>query len=264
MARTKQPFLVIGNWKMNPPTAGNAKKLFLEIRERLARRRASVRVVVAPPTPFISDLAKLSPSGRIELGAQDVSLEKEGAFTGEVSAAMLASVNARLVIVGHSERRAQGEDDEHVAKTLMQALAAKLTSVLCVGEVTRDRNGNYFTEVERQLTRAVQDVTKPMLANLAIAYEPVWAIGTGTDAAPADVHEMRLFIQKVLADRFGKKEALAVPILYGGSVTPRNADALVREGHIDGFLVGGASLRAHDFAEIVTIAHAAHKATTAA
>lgn len=255
MATKKKQLLIVGNWKMNPATLGNARKLFLDIRERIGKRVENVQVVIAPPVPFISEFRELSPTGRIALGAQDVSHEEGGAHTGDVSVSMLKSVGVSHVIVGHSERRAGGETDKEIAQKMREVLAGKLTAILCVGESKRDKQGSYFTVVERQLISALADVAPAHVKNLVVAYEPVWAIGTGKDAAPEDVEEMKLFIQKILADRFGRTSISKVEILYGGSVTPKNAAELLELGKVDGFLVGGASLRARDFAEIISIAH---------
>lgn len=255
MATKKQELLIVGNWKMNPSTLGNARKLFLDVRERMGKRAADVQVVVAPPVPYIGVFRELSPTGRIALGAQDVSREEAGAHTGEMGASMLKSVGVSHVIVGHSERRAAGETEEQIAAKLQQVLGAKLTAILCVGETKRDKQGAYFTTVETQLTAALQGVATSAAKHLVVAYEPVWAIGTGNDPEPEQVEEMKLFIQKVLADRFGRAVIAKVRILYGGSVTPKNAEALLVEGKVDGLLIGGASLRARDFTEIIHIAH---------
>lgn len=254
MAKPKREILIVGNWKTNPSTLGAARKLFLEIRDRMKMRMPAVSVVIVPPTPFIADLARLSPSGRIALGAQTVSPYDDGAHTGETAASMLASVSARYVVVGHSERRALGEDDATIATAVRAAMKRKLITILCVGETTRDKQGSYFTTVETQLTAALSGLPKASLGNLVVAYEPVWAIGTGNTATPEDAHEMKLFIQKVLVDQFGRTAAEKIRIIYGGSVNPKNASALLTDGAVDGFLVGGASLRASDF---ISIIHAA-------
>lgn len=251
----KRELLVVGNWKMNPPTLGAAKRLFLDIHTRIGTRPTAVRVVIAPPFPFIGNLSELSPSKRIALGAQGVSFESAGAHTGEVSIAMLKSVGASYVIVGHSEARARGESDLDVYKETQQVLKHKVHAIVCVGEEKRDRAGNYFNTVEAQLRSALNGVTKTQLSHLSIAYEPVWAIGTGENATPHDAEEMKLFIQKVLADECGRAAVGKVRILYGGSVDPENAADLL-SGGIDGFLVGGASLRARDFASIISTARA--------
>tara|TARA_B100000745_G_scaffold63630_4_gene37621 strand:+ start:2553 stop:3341 length:789 start_codon:yes stop_codon:yes gene_type:complete len=246
--------LVIGNWKLNPATLGKARKLFTEIRDRYGRRKSAINAVVAPPFPFISEIERLSPSRRIELAAQDVFFESTGAYTGEVSLPMLKSVGVSYVMVGHSERRARGETDEDVYRDVQVVLKNKTQVVICVGEKARDDHGNYFGVVEAQLRAALRDVKKTWLPNVIIAYEPIWAIGTGNTATPEDAREMKLFIAKILTDRFGRKEAKKVRIIYGGSVKKGNAAALLETGEVDGFLVGGASLRPADFVSILNTA----------
>lgn len=246
--------LIIGNWKANPTTLDRAKTLFVDVR-KLARKYTDVTTVIAPPFPFISDLNKLSPSGRIGIGAQDVFYEMGGAYTGEVSLSMLLSVGVSHFIVGHSERRALGETDDVVAKKAALILKHKKTAVVCVGEQMRDAAGDYLAFVEAQV-RAVLQVSKPaQYKNLVIAYEPIWAIGTGKTATPQDACEMKLFIQKVIADMCGRAAVKKIRILYGGSVKKHNAAELLAIGEVDGFLVGGASLVAAEFSAIITAAH---------
>ncbi len=251
--------LIVGNWKMNPSTIGKGQKLFLDIRKGLGRQYKDVEVVVAPPFPLISEMERLTPSRRIQLCAQDVSYEKEGAHTGEVSVSMLKSAGVSSVIVGHSERRAQGESDEVVQKKIQAALAGSLTVVLCVGEKKRDTHGHYLTMVEKQVTSALRDVSSSKLKRIVIAYEPIWAIGTGKTATPEDAQEMLLFVKKVISDLYERSAAKRVRILYGGSVKPANAEALFTESDIDGFLVGGASLKASSFLSIIHAAHLINK-----
>lgn len=246
--------LVIGNWKMNPATIGKARKLFLDIKKELGRKVKTTVVVVAPPFPFLSEMERLSPSARIALAGQDVFFESTGAYTGEVSLPMIKSVGATAVIVGHSERRARGETDEDIYKDIKSIVAAQVTAVVCVGEKVRDQQGNYYTVVENQLRSALKAVPKTKLKQLVIAYEPIWAIGTGTVATAEDVQEMKLFIQKVIAAHFGRPAIAKVRIIYGGSVKKENADELLRVGQIDGFLVGGASLKPKEFIAIVNTA----------
>lgn len=254
--------LIIGNWKMNPPTLGKAKQLMMDIRKGFRKRPDKIDLVVAPPFPFISEMERLSPSQRILIAAQDMFFETTGAHTGEVSLPMLKSVGVSLVIVGHSERRARGETDKDIYKDIQQLLKHKVTAVICVGEKQRDPHGNFFGVVEAQLRAALRDVRPVDLKHIVIAYEPVWAIGTGKVATPEDAHEMKLFIQKLLADRFNRKAAGTVRILYGGSVKADNAEALLKEGMVDGFLVGGASLKATEFVNIVRTAEQFHEKTT--
>lgn len=251
--KTKKPLLIAGNWKMNPATLGIARKLFLDIRNRLKGQSKMVDVVIAPPLPFISELEQLAPSKRIELAAQDVFFEKAGAHTGEVSVSMLKSVGVAYVIIGHSEMRARGESDHDIMAATQAVVAANVTAIVCVGEETRDTHGNHFTHVEAQLHAALSGFKKSKLSRLVIAYEPVWAIGTGKTATPEDVEEMKLFIQKVLADHFGRAAAGKIRVLYGGSVNKKNAKQLLEESAVDGFLIGGASLRPAEFVEIVKL-----------
>lgn len=246
---------------MNPPTLGRARRLFLDIRKGLGKRIDDVDIVVAPPFPFIVELEKLSPSQRIRLAAQDVFFETSGAYTGEVSIPMLKSVGVSQIIVGHSERRAMGETDKDIYKDVQAILKHKTTAIICVGEKERDSHGNYFSVVEAQIRAALRDVKATELKNIVIAYEPVWAIGTGKNAKPEDASEMKVFIQKLLADRFNRKAADSVRILYGGSVKRDNVEDLLAGSNMDGFLIGGASLKATEFVEIVRSTHKHNDAT---
>lgn len=247
--------LIVGNWKSNPMTLDKAKDLFVAVRKGV-RSIKDVEVVVAPPFPFLQDINKLSPSGRIGIAAQDVFYEMGGAYTGEVSLSMLQSVGVRTVIVGHSERRALGETDEVVAKKIALTLKHKITTIVCVGERARDKKGDYLAFVEAQVKHVCGAVTKTQLKDLVIAYEPIWAIGTGETATAHDAHEMKLFIQKVIADTLGRPAVVKVRIIYGGSVKKHNAESLLKDGEVDGFLIGGASLQAEEFISITKTAQA--------
>lgn len=247
MAKKRQ-LLIVGNWKTNPGTLKEAKKLFLNIQKGLPQNSG---VMIAPPSPFISDLYQIAFGHKIKLAAQDVSSEVGGAFTGEVSLPMLKSAGAAAVIVGHSERRARGEKDEDVNKKVTAVIKYRATAIVCVGEKSRDGHGNFFGVVEAQLKAALKGIKAADLKHIVVAYEPVWAIGTGNNATPEDAHEMKLFIRKVLADNFTRQSADKVPILYGGSVTPQNTADLTERGGVDGFLVGKASLKAREFLSIV-------------
>lgn len=245
--------LVIGNWKMNPQSEKAAVTLFSEVGKAASRMRG-VEVGIAAPFVYLPALAKLAKGKRLALLAQDAFWENLGARTGEVSFPMLKSVGITKTILGHSERRALGETDEEVHKKVLAALKGDHRVVVCVGEAKRDAQGHYLGVVEKQLRAALTGVSKTKLGNIVIAYEPTWAIGTGNTATPEDAHEMKLFIQKVLADLFGRSALSKIRVLYGGSVTKGNAETLMREGAVDGFLVGGASLRAAEFIEIAKIA----------
>lgn len=240
--------LVAGNWKMNGSLAAN--------RELLDGIRSveGVELAVCVPYPYLAQLAQ-RPAG-LELGAQDVSEHAEGAFTGEVSASMLAEFGCRYVIVGHSERRAFfGEDDLVVGRKARAALGAGLVPIVCVGETLAERDaGAALAVVGRQLA-AVRDVVGPeAMAGVVIAYEPVWAIGTGRSATSAQVGEVHGAIRRWLED--GGVAAAGVRILYGGSVKPANAAEIFAVPDVDGGLIGGASLAAADFMAICRAAAA--------
>ena len=258
MAKKHTP-LIVGNWKQNPSTIDSARKLFLDIGKTLARKKIRATVAIAAPMPFISELGSLSPRKRVELTAQNVSYEAGGTHTGEVSPVMLKSIGVTSVIIGHSERRAAGGTDEIVHKKLLAVLSNGLTAIVCIGEKKRDDHGHYFNVVEKQLRSALTGVQKSKLSRLVITYEPVWAIskgdGKGHTATPEDAHEMKLFIQKIIADLFGRTSIAKVRILYGGSVNAGNAEKFLKDGEVDGFLVGGASLKAEEFGKIITIAN---------
>ncbi len=249
--------LIVANWKMNPRTLAEGKVLFAELKK--AGKRGAF--VVAPPTLFIADFLRIVGKSNIAIAAQDVSSETLGAFTGDVSASMLKGACVSHVIVGHSERRARGEDDTLVRKKMAQAVKAGLLPILCVGETERDVQGKYFSLVESQVREALKGMPSSKLAQIAVAYEPVWAISTATEnarpATPEDAHEMIIFIRKVLTDLYGRTQAMKVRILYGGSVTEKNIAALTQGSGAQGYLVGGASLRAREFTTIVTTVYGA-------
>ena len=245
----------MGNWKMNPQDQATAAALASDIKKVLGRKELSVDVCVAPPFVFLPIVSSKLTKSSVLLGAQTVSGNEKGAFTGEVSTGMLKGFGVTHVIVGHSERRAQGQTDMQVHAQIMQVLRARMTAVLCVGELVRDAQGDYFSAVETQLRAALAEVPASSLKNIVVAYEPVWAIGTGKQAHPEDIQEMKLFIQKCIAELFDRKAVPKVRILYGGSVSKDTAQELLEEGNADGFLIGGASLRAGEFTTIVSHAH---------
>lgn len=244
------PFIA-GNWKMHL-TNEEGTSLAREIRDRIGENR-DVEVVIAPPFTALADVRRVIKDSTIKLAAQDVFWEKEGAYTGEVSPSMLKAVGCEYVIVGHSERRRIfGESDEVVNKKLLAALREGLKPILCVGETIEERKrGETLSVVKRQVERGLQGVHGTEIREVVIAYEPVWAIGTGETATPSQAEEVHCSIKEWLFERFGFEEAKDCRVIYGGSVKPDNIDALMAESNIDGVLVGGASLKADSFVRIV-------------
>ena len=236
--------LIAGNWKMNGSLAANAA-LIGELLAGIGQPACDVAVCV--PAVYLAQVQLLlAGQGGIALGAQDVSQHESGAYTGDVSAAMLKELGARYVIVGHSERRQyQGETDAQVAVKAQRALAAGLTPIVCVGETLREREqGETESVVSRQLSAVIQ-LNGERLADLVVAYEPVWAIGTGRTATPEQAQTVHAALRALLAA--ADLQAAGVRILYGGSMNAGNAAELLAQPDIDGGLIGGASLKARDF-----------------
>lgn len=243
--------LIAGNWKMNGSLAANAA-LMGELLAGIGQPVCDVAVCV--PAVYLAQVQLLlAGQGGIALGAQDVSQHESGAYTGDVSAAMLKELGARYVIVGHSERRQyQGETDAQVAVKAQRALAAGLTPVVCVGETLREREqGETESVVGRQLSAVIQ-LNGERLADLVVAYEPVWAIGTGRTATPEQAQAVHAALRALLAA--ADLQAAGVRILYGGSMNAGNAAELLAQPDIDGGLIGGASLKARDFLKIIETA----------
>jgi triosephosphate isomerase len=214
---------------------------------------AKIEAGVCPPFVYLDAVAGALKGSAVSLGAQNMYFEKEGAFTGEVSAAMLLDSSCRYVILGHSERRhVIGETDALINKKVLAAVAAGLKPILCVGELLAEREaGSTEAVVKRHVVEGLKGVTADKAATAVIAYEPVWAIGTGRTATPAQAQEAHAFIRSVVAQAGGQPAAHALRILYGGSVKPDNIQALMAQPDLDGGLVGGASLDATSFAKII-------------
>ncbi|MEK7113432.1 MAG: triose-phosphate isomerase [Patescibacteria group bacterium] len=241
--------IVVGNWKMNPSSLKEAENLFEKI-VKLMPRLKNTEVVVCPPVLFIEELEEISK--KIKIGAQNVSSEKEGSYTGEVSAKMLKNMRVKHVIVGHSERRKIGETDIDVNRKIKATLSSSLVPVLCIGEEVRDEDNKYFDFIKTQLRDSLENISKSDITKIIVAYEPVWAIGTGASAATAtEFFEMGIFIKKVLSDKFGLKVVSKIRIIYGGSVDEKNAEEFIKIGKADGFLIGRASLNAEKFSKII-------------
>lgn len=254
----RRPF-VGGNWKMNTDRAG-AEALARGVAE--TARDASAEVAVFPPFPYLLPVGEALAGSGVILGAQDVYHQPDGAFTGEVSAAMLTDCAVGAVLAGHSERRhVIGEDDRTVNKKVLAAIGAGMTGVLCVGETLEQREAGQTDEInERQTRLGLAGVSEDDLARVVIAYEPVWAIGTGRTATPEDAQDAHAKIRGVLSQLYGDRAAGSVRIIYGGSMKPDNAEALMAQPDIDGGLIGGASLKAADFGAIVRAGASAARA----
>jgi triosephosphate isomerase (TIM) len=249
----RTPF-VVGNWKLHK-TITESLALVTELKNQLGAVKG-VAIGVAPVFTAIHAVAKRLEGSPIATCGQNCHWEARGAWTGEVSADLLADAGASWVIVGHSERRQFfGDSNEGVGKKARAVLAAGLGAIVCVGEALAERDaGRTLAVVDEQLAGALADITASSAPRLVIAYEPVWAIGTGRTATPAQAQEVHAHIRRRLAERLGAGAADAIRIQYGGSVKPGNAEALLAEADIDGALVGGASLEAADFVAIVKAA----------
>ncbi|MDR1975156.1 MAG: triose-phosphate isomerase [Bacteroidales bacterium] len=248
---------VAGNWKMNK-NFQQAEELLDELVDVVSAKAApDVDVVVCPPFVFIEmalDICRDEQSRNVfSIGAQDVSAYTSGAYTGEVSAEMIASMEAEYCIVGHSERRKyHGETDTTVAQKVELLLQNSLTPIVCVGETLEEReNGVLFDVIKTQLTDGLFHLQPMDFSHIVIAYEPVWAIGTGKTATDKQAEEMHKYIRSLIEEKYGKEIARKTPILYGGSCTPQTAPSLFAQPDIDGGLIGGASLKADDFVSII-------------
>ena len=243
--------LIAGNWKMYKTPAETARTA-RELVDRLADVRG-VDVMIAPPFPALAAAAETLLGSRIQLGTQNLFWEDEGAFTGEVAPGMLTALGVRYAIIGHSERRQYfGETDQTVRRRIGAALRHGMVPVVCIGETEAERDADRtFSVLDKQLTDGLEGLLSARLGQMVVAYEPVWAIGTGKSATREQAQEVHRFIRRRLAERYGQDLAETVRILYGGSVKPENIDGLMAMDDIDGALVGGASLKAETFAKIV-------------
>lgn len=243
--------LIAGNWKMYksvPEAVSAAEKL-----KSLVNEPADRDVMIAPPFTALSSVYGVLKGGAIALGAQNLYWEKEGAFTGEIAAPMLRSVGCRYVIIGHSERRQYfGETDASVNRKLKAAIQNNLIPIMCVGETEKERDaGQTFSVLDKQVQKGLENFVSGDLDTLVIAYEPVWAIGTGKTATDEQAQEAHAFIRALITKRFGDTLSAGIRILYGGSVKPNNINGLMQLPDIDGALVGGASLDPEIFSAIV-------------
>lgn len=258
--RRMKDTIIACNWKTNPERWGEAQVLYRGLVE-VSKTLKGTELWVAPPAPFIEGLSGRRSLKRIQIGAQDCSYFTAGAETGEISAKMLKEAGAQFVILGHSERRALGESDAETNKKVQQAQKAGLGVLLCVGERLRDEHGEYLSFIASQVRSALHDVPKSVVRKLAIAYEPVWAIGEHAAAVdtPEDFRSVAIFIKKIVSEHSGPGAALTVPVLYGGSVSKENAAQFISEGDADGLLIGRASLKLTSIKSIISDVEALKK-----
>jgi triosephosphate isomerase len=247
---------VAGNWKMNTDVHSGIKLTEGIVAGCEGVAGNNVDVAVCPPFVYLQQVGKALQSSHVALGSQDIYFEQKGAFTGEISAAMLKDVGCTYAICGHSERRhVIGETDELINKKVHAAILGGLLPILCVGELLEERKANKTTEVvTRQMKKGLAGLTPEKMSAVTIAYEPVWAIGTGLTATPQQAQEVHALIRKLLAQMYDRKIAGEIRIQYGGSVKADNAGELMAQEDVDGLLVGGASLKADDFVAIVKAA----------
>ncbi|GAB1857399.1 triose-phosphate isomerase [Flavobacteriaceae bacterium MHTCC 0001] len=242
--------IVAGNWKMNNDLS-QTKALLADLTQQT--KTSNAKVIVAPTSVNLHQASTTLKSTDISVAAQNMHFAEKGAYTGEISAGMLKSIGVETVILGHSERREYfKETDALLAKKVDAALASEMTVIFCFGEELDDRKaGNEEDVVESQIKNALFHLKASAFKNIVLAYEPVWAIGTGETATPEQAQDMHAFIRKTLVDKYGTDVADAVSILYGGSVKPANAQEIFSKPDVDGGLIGGASLKAEDFFAIV-------------
>ncbi len=255
MNKNLRKAIIAGNWKMNK-TRPEAKELLEAIKPLVANAEGKIEVIACVPFTNLETAINTTAGSNVKVGAENVHFEKSGAFTGEISADMLTELGVEYVVIGHSERRQYfGETDETVNKRTLAALNAGLKPIVCVGELKWERQCNITEEViARQIKLDLWDVTAEQVKNVVIAYEPVWAIGTGKTATADQAEEVCAFIRAQLAKLYNQDAADAVTIQYGGSMNDGNADELLSKTNVDGGLIGGASLVAEKFAAIVKAA----------
>lgn len=244
--------MFVGNWKSFVSSPKQGVALLKAIDKKLPRALKGT-VVVCPPAPILAYVRSAYGGKRIHFGTQDISEFEPGAHTGETAALLAKESGAGFTIIGHAERREQGETDERVSRKVRAALDAKLTPIVCVGELERDRDGHYFALIEKTVSASLARITAAEAARVVIAYEPVWAIGASSAPEPRTIAEAIVYIRKTLATLFGREVALKVKILYGGAVDAQNAVQVLTEGHAHGFLIGRASVSADAFADIIRV-----------
>lgn len=247
--------IIVANWKMNPASLKEAKVLFGSVK-KTASRLSNVETVICPPFIYLSELGHSM--SKLKLGAQDVSsFDFEGAHTGEISAKMLKNSGVKYALVGHSERRKLGETNETINKKIGISLSLGLKVIFCVGEEIRDEEGKFREFIERQINEGLRSLSQNLIKNLVIAYEPVWAISGNANSKPDEpevAFKIAVLIRKILMDFAGNDLARKIPVLYGGSVGAVNARQFLKEGQMNGLLVGSKSLNKEEFKKILMVA----------
>ena len=250
MVKEKQKWLIIANWKMNPVSGKLAKQVFSSVK-KVANKMRSVDTVVCPPYIYMESLK--TTGHRFVLGSQDVFPESEGSFTGNISYTQLKNLGIKYSLVGHSERRSHGETNEDINLKVKACLRGIITPIICIGEKERDEAGEYLKNLKEQLVSSLVLLPKTSIKDIVVAYEPVWAIGSNAKREPTnkEIFEVVIFIKKVLSDIYDTKSVPPTKILYGGSVDEKNIESILKEGGVDGVLVGRASLDPKKFTEIL-------------
>lgn len=244
--------IVAGNWKMNK-SFSEAEDLLSDLADELDGKKIKCEVVVCPPSVYLEMASDFADESVFSVGAQNVSEYENGAYTGEISAEMLAAIDIEYCIIGHSERRKFFNESNHsLAEKVNKLLDQGITPIFCCGEVIAEREANvHFNVVNQQIVEGLFHLNKEEFSNIVIAYEPVWAIGTGLTASPEQAQEMHAYVRKLIAEKYGEKAASETSILYGGSCNSKNAAELFSQADVDGGLIGGASLKAEDFLKII-------------
>jgi triosephosphate isomerase len=243
--------IIIANWKMNPLSLKVAVGMVEELKRGVAKKSKG-EVIICPPLVYLADLARLLKGSKIKLGAQNCFWEEKGSFTGEIAPMMLKDIGARYVILGHSERRRiMAETTEQVNQKIKAVLNNGLTPVVCFGESLEEKEQEKsFVSIEKELKEMIEKISKEDITKIVFAYEPDWAIGTGDNCSADDALSMALFVEKLIGEVYNRKIGQAIRILYGGSVTSKNALSYLENEAIDGLLVGGASLKIKEFLKI--------------
>ena len=244
--------IIAGNWKMHN-NLSESQNLVTKLVNGLNDQNINREVIICPPFTSLTEVSNLLSGTKIELGAQNMHFENKGAFTGEISADMLKSIGCKYVILGHSERRnIFGETDELINRKIKRALISELTPIFCMGETLEQREDGITNDViKKQISEGMKGLSEEDVNKIIIAYEPIWAIGTGKTATPDQAQEVHKFIRSLLRENFSENSSQNIPVLYGGSVKPDNAEDLLAKEDIDGVLVGGACLDVDSFISII-------------